>query len=184
MKSVAVFCGSQSGNDSAFAAAARTLGVGVARRGWTLVYGGSSFGLMGALANGALSQDGKVIGVIPRALRKAEQAHGGLQELIEVDTLQARKQTMAVYADGFIALPGGFGTLDELTEMITWNQLGLHYKPVGLLNVAGFYDSLLKWIEHAGAQGLVRKGSSGLLLMESDPAALLDRLSAACELSK
>lgn len=147
MNKVAVFCGSSIGTDDVFCKQAYLLGRALAERGCTLVYGGSNVGLMGRVADGALDHNGKVIGVLPRFLEEKEIAHQGLTELILVDTMHERKARMGELADGVIALPGSFGTMEELFEMLTWGQLGLHKKPVGLLNVDGFYDELLAFVK-------------------------------------
>src|SRR5271163_4044120 len=143
IKRVCVYCGSNSGSLPAFAVAARELGAALARRGLGLVYGGGCVGLMGVVADAVVAQGGEVIGVIPEVLAKREMAHFGLKDLRVVGTIHERKALMAELADAFIALPGGFGTMEELCEALTWAQLGLHHKPLGLLNVAGYYDPLL-----------------------------------------
>lgn len=153
---ICVFCGSSSGNDPVFVEAARDLGRSLAERGLELVYGGGRVGLMGQLADAALAAGGRVHGVIPQRLCDLEVAHPGLSELFVVDTMHARKAMMARLSDAFIALPGGFGTLEELFEVVTWAQIGYHQKPVGILDVAGYYAPLLKFIDHAQATGFVR----------------------------
>lgn len=166
---VAVFCGSQDGTDPVYAAAARRLGRGLAERGWGLVYGGAQVGTMGAVADGALEAGGKVYGVIPHRLGSHEIAHHGLTELFMVDSMHARKAMMAWLSRAFLVLPGGYGTLDELFEALTWRQLGYHDKPIGLVNVAGFYDAL---IDHAGRaieQGFLREQHRELFFVESSP---------------
>ncbi len=146
--------------------------------GIELVYGGGHVGLMGALADEALRCGGRVIGVIPEHLMRPEVAHQGLTELIVVDSMHTRKQTMAARSDAFIVLPGGFGTLEEMFEMVTWLQLRLQAKPIGLVNPDGYFDSLIQFLRHASAEGLIRPEHSGLLLVENTPEALLARLSA------
>ena len=170
-----VFCGSSPGNGDQFLAAARGLGCALAERGIGLVYGGASVGCMGALADAVLQSGGEAIGVIPRVLVEREIAHPGLSDLRIVQTLHERKGLMAELSDGFIALPGGAGTLDELFEAWTWGQLGLHRKPVGLLNVAGYYDRLAAFLDHALAAGFLNAEHRGMLVIESEPDALLTR---------
>jgi len=156
--------------------AAIEVGRQLARRGIGLVYGGASVGLMGALADAALAAGGEVIGVIPRALVDREIAHLGLSELRVVDSLHQRKALMAELADAFLALPGGIGTLDELSEALTWSQLGIHRKSLGLLNVAGYYDALLATLDHAVAERFVRPENRALLISDTDAARLIERL--------
>ncbi|MEO8125121.1 MAG: TIGR00730 family Rossman fold protein [Burkholderiales bacterium] len=176
--SICVYCGSRSGDDPAFAAAARAIGRAIGERGWQLVYGGGRVGLMGEVANAALATGAKVIGVIPHALVAREQGHGGLDELIVVDTMHERKRLMAEHSDAFIALPGGIGTFEELFEAWTWLQLGYHAKPVGVLNAAGYYDGLLNFLDHGVARGFMTHAQRELLRVEAEPVALLDRLAA------
>src|SRR5947199_695253 len=156
MKRVCVFCGSQSGADPAHAETARELGRELARRGLALVYGGGRVGLMGELATAALRAGGEVVGVIPQSLSAKEIAFGEATELIVVGTMHERKALMADRADAFVALPGGFGTCEEFFEVLTWGQLGIHDKPIGVLNVAGFFDPLLAWVERSLAEGFLR----------------------------
>lgn len=176
--SVCVYCGSRSGDDPAYAAAARAVGQLIGERGWRLVYGGGRVGLMGELANAALAAGAKVTGVIPHALVAREQGHGGLDELIVVDSMHERKRLMAEHSDAFVALPGGIGTFEELFETWTWLQLGYHAKPVGVLNVAGYYDGLLAFLDHGVARGFMTREQHTLLRTGVEPAALLDRLAA------
>ena len=176
MKRLCVFCGSSAGNDPVFAAAARELGAAIARKGGGLIYGAGNVGLMGVLADAALAAEGEVIGVIPEALVAKELAHCGLTELHIVASMHERKALMADLADGFVALPGGFGTLDEFCEILTWGQLGLHRKPCGLLNVAGFFDPFLQQVERAVTNGFVRAEHQGLFVVEAAPKKLLQRL--------
>jgi uncharacterized protein (TIGR00730 family) len=175
---VCVFCGASSGARAAYADAARAFGVAAARRGLGVVYGGGRVGLMGALAEGALGAGGEVIGVIPQELVDRELAHGGLSELRVVGSLHERKAMMAELADGFAALPGGFGTLDELLEQLTWSQLGLHSKPVGLLDVADYWHPLVALARHATEEGFVREADLASIAVAADADALLDRLAA------
>jgi len=171
-----VYCGSAIGGRDAYRAAATELGGLLARRGIELVYGGGHVGLMGAVADGALAAGGHVIGVIPRALMDRELGHTGIQDLRVVADMHARKLPMAGLADAFIAMPGGWGTLEELTEMLTWLQLGIHRKPIGLLNVAGYFDAFLVFAEQMVAERFVREEQRTLLAVEAGPEALLARL--------
>jgi uncharacterized protein (TIGR00730 family) len=173
---ICVFTGSQAGSRPAYAEQARRLGRLLGQRGIGLVYGGGSVGLMGVIADAALEAGAEVIGVIPEVLMIREVTHTGLTELRIVDTMHERKALMAELSDAFIAMPGGFGTLDELFEAITWAQLGLHRKPVGLLNVEGYYDPLLALIEHAIAEGFILPEYAQLLTVDSDPEELLEQL--------
>jgi uncharacterized protein (TIGR00730 family) len=178
IRSICVFCGASSGRDPRYAAASADTGERLARRGIRVVYGGSRLGLMGAVADAALAAGGEVIGVIPRILVDRELAHRGLTELVVVDTLPARKAGMADLADAFIALPGGLGTLEELGEVLSWAQLDLHAKPIGLLDVAGFFASLEAFLDHAVAEGFIAESRRRLLLREDDLEALLARFEA------
>ena len=178
VESVCVFCGSSPGADPVYVANAEALGRRLAGAGTTLVYGGASVGTMGAIARAALEAGGRVVGVIPENLDRVELAAEGLTELHRVGSMHERKAMMADLADGFVALPGGLGTLEETAEIATWSQLGLHTKPLGLLNTAGFYDGLLAFLDHATAEGFVRPEHRTLLLADDDPAALLDRMRA------
>jgi uncharacterized protein (TIGR00730 family) len=171
-----VFCGSGTGLDPAFAEAARALGTELARRKIDVVYGGGNVGLMGIVADAALAAAGRVIGVIPHALMTRELAHQGLSDLHVVDSMHQRKALMANLSDGFIGLPGGFGTLEEFCEAVTWTQLGVHAKPCGLLNVAGFYDGLLAFLEHALHEQFLRPTHREIVLSDADPGVLVDRL--------
>ena len=176
MSRICVFCGSSPGNRSIYLEAAQQLGRSIAQRGWGVVYGGGKVGLMGAVANAALAAHGEVIGVIPYALEQREVAHIGLTELRVVNTMHERKALMADLSDAFIALPGGYGTLDELSEVVTWTQLGVHRKPCGLLNVDGFFDGLLTFLNQAVQRGFVSPINRELLLCDTDAEHLLDRL--------
>jgi len=174
-----VYCGSSTGTRPEYAAAARELGEVMARRGIGLVYGGGNVGLMGVLADAMVAASAEVIGVIPEALVARELAHQGVSELRVVGTMHERKALMADLADGFIALPGGLGTLEELFEALTWAQLGLHAKPCGLLDVAGFFDDLDRFLDRVVADGFVRPDSRARLIVETDPARLVERLARA-----
>ena len=171
-----MFCGASSGRAPSYSDAARAFGSAAASRGTGVVYGGGRVGLMGAVADGALAAGGEVIGVIPQTLVDRELAHDGLTELRVVGSLHERKALMAELAEGFAALPGGFGTLDELLEQLTWSQLGLHEKPVGLLDVDGFWRPLIALARHATDEGFVREADLGAIAVAEDPNALLDRL--------
>jgi uncharacterized protein (TIGR00730 family) len=174
MRRVCVFCGSSPGRKPAYLEAARAMGRALARRGIGLVYGGGHVGLMGAVADAALAAGGEVVGVIPRGLQLRELAHEGLTTLHVVGSMHERKARMAELADGFVALPGGMGTLEELAEILTWAQLGLHARPCGLLDVAGYYDPLVAFLDRAVEEGFVRPDHRRLLVVAQDPDALLD----------
>jgi uncharacterized protein (TIGR00730 family) len=176
MRRVCVYCGSNVGARPDYAEAARRLGAELAARNLELVYGGAKRGLMGILADTVLANGGKVAGVIPQKLVDLEVAHHGLTELRVVQTMHERKALMIELADAFIALPGGFGTLEEFCEVVTWSQLGLHEKAHGLLNIAGFYDPLLAFIDHAVAERFIHAEHRRTVFAESDPARLLDAL--------
>ena len=178
MSRLCVFCGSSAGGRPGYADAARRLGAELVARGIGLVYGGGAVGLMGVLADAVLAQDGEAIGIIPEPLVARELAHRGLTELRIVGSMHERKATMAALADGFIALPGGFGTLEETFEILTWAQLGIHAKPVGVLNVEGYWDGLRQLVGQAVAEGFVRPEYAELLMFAETPAALLDRFAA------
>jgi uncharacterized protein (TIGR00730 family) len=171
---ICVFCGASPGRDPAYAELAREVGAGLAGRGIGVVYGGGRVGLMGTVADAALAGGGEVIGVIPSRLVDRELAHRGGTDLRVVDTLHERKAMMADLSDGFIALPGGFGTLEELAEVVSWAQLGLHAKPIGLLG-RGYWDGLLAWVDHAVAEGFVAPHLRGLVAVDPDLDALLAR---------
>ena len=173
---VCVYCGSRPGADPAFAEAARRLGARLAREGLGLVTGGGSVGLMGVVADAALAGGGTAVGVIPGALAEREIGHAALTELRVVDTMHERKATMAGLADAFVALPGGIGTLEEIAEVLTWTGLGLHAKPCALLNVGGYYDPFVAWLDDAAAQGFLRPRQRSGLWVEAEPDALVDRL--------
>src|SRR5512146_1382593 len=175
MKRICVFCGSSRGNRPVYLDAARATGRALAERGIELVYGGGSVGLMGAVADAVLDAGGAVTGVIPRALELRELAHRRLTTLHVVGSMHERKARMAELADGFVALPGGMGTLEELAEILTWAQLGLHARPVGLLDAGGYFGPLIAFLDHATAEGFIRPEHRRLLTVADDPAALLDR---------
>ncbi|WP_454763422.1 LOG family protein [Cupriavidus campinensis] len=179
MKSVCVYCGSSPGHRPEYAEAARTLGRTMAEQGLALVYGGGNVGLMGIVADSVLAHGGTAIGVIPDALMQKEVGHRGLTELHVVRNMHERKQMMADRADAFIAMPGGVGTFEELFETFTWAQLGYHDKPVGLLNVAGFYDGMLAFLGHAVGEGFLKQVHADMLHVADTPAALLGKLAAA-----
>lgn len=176
MKRVVVFCGSSSGNDARFTEQALLLGETLAQQQIALVYGGARIGLMGAVADGALRAGGKVIGVLPRFLQSKEIAHAELTELHLVDSMHERKMLMNELCDGAIALPGGFGTMEEFFEMLTWAQLGLHQKPVALLNVAGFYDPLLALVQSMVDNALLKQSNQAMLLSSDNIDTLLDMM--------
>ncbi|MEO5731435.1 MAG: TIGR00730 family Rossman fold protein [Byssovorax sp.] len=178
MKSVCVFCGGNPGKNPAYLAAARSLGVTLAQSGLELVYGGAQVGLMGAVADAALQHGGEVFGVIPEFIAAREIAHLGVTRLEVVSSMHERKARMAAHADAFVALPGGFGTLDELFEILTWSQLGLHRKPCAVLNVEGYFDGLLAFLDRAQDEQLLRPEYRAMLLVESDPARLVERMRA------
>lgn len=171
---ICVYTGSNVGTRQVYQQAARTLGREMSGRGIGMVYGGGRVGLMGIIADEIMAAGGEVIGVMPRALFPSEVGNTNVTRLYEVDSMHERKALMADLSDGFIALPGGFGTLDELFEIITWAQLGIHHKPVGLLNVAGFYDPLLAMVQHLVAEGFVKEYHADLLINREDPSNLLD----------
>lgn len=177
MRRVCVFCGSSLGSRPAYPDAARRLGEALARRRIGLVYGGGGIGLMGVIADAALAAGGEVIGVIPGALEGRELAHGKLTKLLVVGSMHERKAKMAELSDAFVALPGGLGTLEELAEVLTWAQLGLHRKPCALLDVGGYWQPLTALLDHAVAERFVRPEHRAMLLMDDDPEAILDRLS-------
>lgn len=178
MPRVCVFSGSSPGADLAYRAAARDLGTRLAERGTDVVYGGASVGLMGAVADAALEVGGRVIGVIPQSLVDREVAHPALTELRVVGSMHARKALMAELSDAFVALPGGVGTLEELFEVYTWNQLGLHAKPLALFNVRGYFDGLVRFLDHAVAERFVTPAHREMLLVGEDARALIDALEA------
>ncbi|MBA3671454.1 MAG: TIGR00730 family Rossman fold protein [Gemmatimonadaceae bacterium] len=179
LHTVCVFCAASPGANPVYAEAAREMGRFLASSGRRVVYGGGRTGLMGALAEGALAAGGEVIGIMPKHLVDREVAHTGLTELHVVASMHERKALLAELSDGFLAMPGGLGTLEELFEIWTWGQLGLHRKPYGLLNVAGYFDRLLDFLDHAVGEQFLREEYRALLVVESAPAALLERMEAA-----
>jgi uncharacterized protein (TIGR00730 family) len=176
MNRVCLFAGSSAGVRPEYGAAARELGRVLATRGMSLVYGGARVGLMGAVADAVLAGGGHVTGVIPRALVEKEVAHSGLTDLRVVTSMHERKALMADLSDAFIALPGGWGTLDEFFEILTWAQLGIHHKPCGLLNVSGYFDRLLSFLDHTTGEGFVRREHQSMISVSDAPATLLDAL--------
>ncbi|MBD0269356.1 MAG: TIGR00730 family Rossman fold protein [Cyanobacteria bacterium Co-bin8] len=176
MNRICVYCGSNFGDRKSYLETAQALGTVMAERGIMLVYGGSNVGLMGAVADAVLGAGGQVIGVIPQALVDKEVAHTGLNDLRVVSSMHERKALMAELSDAFIALPGGLGTLEEFCEIATWTQLGFHTKACGLLNVDGFYNGLLTFLDHATQEKFIRPAHRGIVLADTDPAVLIDKL--------
>lgn len=176
LRTICVFCGAQQGTRAAYAEAARRTGEAIARRGWRLVYGGGGIGMMGVVADAALAAGGEVVGVIPEKLMRKEIAHQGVTEMHVTTSMHERKATMAELSDAFVALPGGLGTLEELFETWTWGQIGYHDKPLGLLEVDGYFDGLLQWLQRAVDEGFVRQVHRDLLRVAAEPDELLDRL--------
>ena len=179
MQRICVFCGSSTGASPLYAEAARAMGRTIVASGRSLVYGGGQVGLMGVVADAVLAAGGEVIGVIPHALNAREIAHDGLTTLHVVDSMHERKALMASLSDAFVALPGGFGTYEELFEVITWTQLGVHKKPCGLLNVAGFYDPLVQFLDRAATERFIRPEHRAAVLVETEPGRLLAALEGA-----
>lgn len=176
MKSICVFCGSNTGADPVYTEAAVKLGQSFAARKIRLVYGAGNVGLMGVIADACLDAGGEVLGVIPGFLKAKEVCHTGLSELIVTDTMHERKQIMADQSDGFIAMPGGFGTLDELCEILTWSQLGLHAHPIGLLNVAGYFNHLVQMFDHMVSQRFLASANRELVIADVRPQDLLQKM--------
>lgn len=176
MKSICVFCGSSLGVSTAYRDGTIALGQALGQRGHRLVYGGGKVGLMGVIADSVLASGGEVLGIIPEDLQRREIAHTGLTELLITRSMHERKAAMADAADGYVALPGGFGTLDELCEILTWAQLGIHGKPIGLLDIDGFFTHLEAFFDFAAERGFIKREHRELLMRESDPNALLDRM--------
>lgn len=176
MRSIGVFCGANTGTNSEYSTASSRLGELMAAQGIKLVYGGGNVGLMGVIADAVLASGGIGIGVIPQSLVDREVAHRGLQELIIVETMHERKAIMAARSDAFIAMPGGFGTFDEICEIITWNQLGIIRKPVAFYNINGYWDKFLEMVDHTVAEGFVKADQRTNLIVESDPEVLLQRI--------
>ena len=179
MKSICVYCGSNAGSKPIYTERAIALGDRIARDGLRLVYGGGKVGLMGVIADEVLRLGGEATGVIPKALVEREVGHAGLTRLFVVKDMHERKAMMAELSEGFIAMPGGMGTLEELFEMLTWAQLGIHAKPIGLLNANGFWDGLVGFVQHQSAEGFVRPEHVGLMRVDADPGALIRSLRAA-----
>lgn len=176
MKSIAVYCGSSSGKDETFQLHAEALGGLMANRGIKLVYGGAKVGLMGCIADAVLEKGGEAIGVLPTFLSSREVAHASLTELFLVDTMHERKEKMFELAEAFIAMPGGYGTMEELFEIVTWSQLGLHHKPIGILNTLGYYNPLIQQIDNMVANGFMRRAIQQLILVGETPEELLEKL--------
>lgn len=176
INSICVFCGSKSGSDPQYHESAQELGRLLAERNITLVYGGGSVGLMGIIADAVLAAGGKVIGVIPRQLATRELLHPGVEEMHVVEDMHTRKAKMAEFSDAFIAMPGGFGTLEELFEVVSWVQLGIYLKPIGLLNTSGFYDPLLNLVEHCIETEFIKPKYRDLIIADDTPATLVDHL--------
>jgi len=176
MKNIAVFCGSSFGKNDIYTEQAELLGEAIAKKGLGLIYGGAKVGLMGVIANAALDAGGKVIGVLPRFLQTKEIAHTDLTELILVDTMHDRKAKMSELCDGVIAIPGGYGTMEEFFELLTWGQLGLHKKPVAILNVNGFYDGLIALADNMVTQGFLKQFNRDMLLIDDNIEKLLNKM--------
>lgn len=174
MKAICVFCGSSFGNRDSYSQGAAETGRAIAQAGLTLIYGGAKVGLMGAVADHALAAGGEVIGVLPKALQEKELAHEGLSALHIVSSMHERKALMAQLSDSFIALPGGAGTLEELFEVWTWGQLGFHSKPCGFLNVDGYYDQLIGFLDHQTSEGFMKPVMRSMVQVAGDPATLID----------
>jgi uncharacterized protein (TIGR00730 family) len=175
MKRLCVYCGSRPGGRSDYAIIARQLARAMVNKNIDLVYGGASVGIMGKIADAVLEEGGKVIGIIPKGLFVKEVAHTGITELMEVSTMHERKSLMAELSDGFIAMPGGYGTIEEIFEIITWSQLGIHNKPCGLLNVCNYYDNLIDFLDHAASEQFISKINRSILLVDECPDALLEK---------
>jgi uncharacterized protein (TIGR00730 family) len=178
MNRVCVFCGTNTGARPEYGAAARELGQILAEQGVELVYGGASVGIMGELADSVHEHGGHVTGIIPQQLMEKEAAHTGIANLIVVASMHQRKSQMADMSDGFIALPGGIGTLEGFFEILTWSQLGIHAKPSGILNVSGYFDGLTRFLDHAVKEGFLTSEHRGAIIMETDPRRLLERMQA------
>ena len=178
MNRICVFCGTNTGSRPEYGAAARELGQILAEQGIELVYGGASVGIMGELADSVHEHGGHVTGIIPQQLMEKEAAHTGIPNLIVVASMHQRKSQMADMSDGFIALPGGIGTLEGFLEILTWGQLGIHAKPSGILNVAGYFDGLIRFLDHAVQEGFLTEEHRGAIIMETDPRRLLEHMQA------
>jgi len=179
MKHICVFCGSGKGKDPIYENITLELADVIVKNDLTMVYGGGSIGIMGVLADKILSMNGKVIGVIPRFLYDLEVGHDGVTELIIVNSMHERKQKLAEIADGFLALPGGFGTLEEMSEILTWIQLKLIHKPIGILNMNGFYDHFLKMLDNMVAAGFLKQNNRDILLSSNDPISIIEKIKSA-----
>ena len=175
-QNICIYCGSSDRMNTEYLQAARDMGAALADRGLRLIYGGGGTGMMGALADAVLENGGKVIGIIPKIFETPELLHAGLSDLLVVEDINLRKKRMAEMSDAFIALPGGFGTFDELFEILTWSQIGLHRNPIGILNARGYFDPLLALIEHARREGFIYNEHINLLINEADPQVLLNRM--------
>jgi len=175
MNRLCVYCGSRPGGRSDYAVAARQLARAMVNKNIDLVYGGASVGVMGKIADAVLEEGGKVIGIIPKGLFVKEVAHTGITELIEVSTMHERKSLMSELSDGFIAMPGGYGTIEEIFEIITWSQLGIHNKPCGLLNVCNYYDNLINFLDHTVSEQFISKITRSILLVDECPDTLLEK---------
>ena len=178
MKSICVFCGASWGRRKEYEQAAVALSTEIAKRGYSLVYGGSSVGLMGACADAAIAQGGDVIGILPHALKRKEIDHEGLKELILVESMHERKARMVEMSDGFISLPGGAGTMDEMFEVFTWGMLGWHEKPSALFNVEGYYDDLIRFLDKTTEEQFVKQAHRDMLIVGTDASDILDRMEA------
>jgi len=176
MKNICVYCGSNPGNRPEYIVAAKQLGTELVKRDIRLIYGGADVGIMGAIADQVLSLGGEVVGVMPQLLIDKEVAHTNLSELVVVDSMHQRKSTMEQLSDGFIALPGGLGTLEELFEILTWAQLGFHNKPCALLNIEAYFDYLCVFIKHAATEGFIKSTHADMLISKTDPAALIQAM--------
>ena len=176
MQNICIFCGSSSGRNSTYTSAAAQLGRLLAERNLALVYGGGNIGLMGEIARSVINHNGRAVGVIPQFLVEKELVYHNLTEVRIVESMHERKAVMAELADAFIAMPGGYGTLEETVEVLTWVQLGLHRKPIGLLNIEGYYDHLDQFFDHMIAEGFLQREFKDMLLIHKDPAAILDSL--------
>lgn len=183
MKSIGVFCGANAGGNKLYSEAAALLGKLMAEQSVQLVYGGGKVGLMGVIADSVLAEGGRAVGVIPQSLVDKEVAHQGLQELIVVETMHERKAIMAARSDAFVAMPGGFGTFDEICEIITWNQLGILKKPVAFYNTNGYYDKFFEMIDHAVAEGFVKLDQRKNIIVESDPFILFQKVKSYADVS-
>ena len=178
LQALCVYCGSRPGTEPAFCQAATAMGEALARRDIDVVYGGSSAGMMGAVADAALQEGGQVVGILPKGLASKEKAHAHLSRMHVVDSMHERKAMMEKLSSGFIALPGGLGTLEELCEVTTWAQLGIHQKPVAILNVDGYFDGFLSFLDHAVDMGFLSADHRRLLIIDDDPDALVDKMAA------